>query len=495
MKYVPNYVIDNSMSSDTLIIDKYDEVNIRVNAETPIKQELSDYFSFSVPGAHFMPAYKARAWDGKIRLYNSMTTELYAGLLPYVQHFADERNYEVQINYDYSANNFSREEALKFIDSLNLKFKPWDHQIDAFVYCVRNDRGLIVSPTASGKSLILYLLVQYYKTKKSLLIVPTTSLVYQMQTDFIDYGMDPDDIHIVMSGKEKQAEKQVTISTWQSIFKLRKNYFAQYEVVFGDECHLFKAKSLTSIMTKLEQCKHRFGFTGTLDGSQTHRLVLEGLFGRIKQFIKTKELIDKGHLAKFKIKSLVLKHTDEEKKAASKMKYADEMDYIVRNPRRNKFIRNLALSLNGNTLILFQYVEKHGKVLYDQISAKTDKDRHVFFVHGGTDAEQRERIRAITEKESNAIIVASFGTFSTGINIKNLHNIIFASPSKSVIRVLQSIGRGLRKGDSKTAATLFDIADDLRWKKKINYTLKHFSERIKIYSEQEFIYKLYNINL
>jgi superfamily II DNA or RNA helicase len=276
---------------------------------------------------------------------------------------------------------------------------------------------------------------------------------------------------------------------------MRKDYFSQYDVVIGDECHLFKAKSLTSIMTKLIDCKYRFGFTGTLDGTQTHKLVLEGLFGRSKQFVKTRELIDQNVLANFKIKALVLKYKESERKQVSKMKYQDEIDFIVGHPRRNKFIKSLAVSLTGNTLLLFQYVDKHGKILYNEINRVTASNRKVFFVYGGTNAETREQIRAITEEEENAIIIASYGTFSTGINIRNLHNIIFASPTKSRIRNLQSIGRGLRMGESKDKATLYDIADDLRNKSAVNYTLKHFAERIKIYSEEEFDYKIYNINL
>ena len=298
-----------------------------------------------------------------------------------------------------------------------------------------------------------------------------------------------------MGGEEKRSDVPIIISTWQSIYKMRKDYFAQFDIVIGDECHLFKAKSLSSIMTKLVDCKYRFGFTGTLDGTETNKLVLEGLFGKAKQFVKTKELIDADHLSAFKIKCLVLKHKDEEKKLVSKMNYQDEIDYIVSNNRRNVFIKNLTISLKGNTLLLFQYVDKHGRILYDNISEAVDKNRKVFFVYGGTNAQTREQIRAITEEERDAIIIASYGTFSTGINIRNLHNIIFASPTKSRIRNLQSIGRGLRKGDNKDQAVLFDISDDLRHKAKVNYTLNHFSERVKIYNSEEFEYKIYNINL
>jgi superfamily II DNA or RNA helicase len=468
---------------------------MQIESEAVIRQELHDFFSFAVPGAKFMPAFKNRMWDGKINLFNTMTKELYLGLLPYVEHFAVERDYSIEASEEINAQeNFSLNEGKEYISNLKLKLIPRDYQTDAFVHCIRNHRGLIVSPTASGKSFIIYLLAEYYQ-KKTLLIVPTISLVHQMRSDFIEYGMHEDDIHIIMSGEEKTTDRSVVISTWQSIYKMRKDYFADFDVVIGDECHQFKAKSLTSIMTKLVDCKYRFGFTGTLDGTETNKLVLEGLFGKAKQFVKTKELIDSDHLSAFKIKCLVLKHTDEEKKLASKMNYQNEMDYIVGHNRRNKFIQNLTISLNGNTLLLFQYVDKHGKILYDMISKKVEEGRKVFFVYGGTDADTRENIRSITENETNAIIIASYGTFSQGINIRNLHNIIFASPSKSRIRNLQSIGRGLRKGEAKDKAVLFDISDDLRHKAKVNYTLNHFAERVKIYNSEEFEYKIYNINL
>jgi superfamily II DNA or RNA helicase len=174
--------------------------------------------------------------------------------------------------------------------------------------------------------------------------------------------------------------------------------------------------------------------------------------------------------------------------------YQQEIEYLVLNEARNNFISNLALSIPGNTLVLYQYVDKHGRILHEMINKKAN-GRKVFFVSGEVDGDAREDIRRIVEQEKDAIIVASFGTFSTGINIRNLHNIIFASPSKSRVRNLQSIGRGLRKSETKDSATLFDIADDLRHKKRENYTLKHFVERIKIYSEEKFTFKIYKIEL
>ena len=312
-----------------------------------------------------------------------------------------------------------------------------------------------------------------------------------MYKDFETYGWDAESYcHRIYAGKEKTNELPVTITTWQSVYKLPRSFFEEYNVVIGDEAHLFKSKSLVSIMTKLHHTKYRFGFTGTLSGTQTHQWVLEGLFGPSYKVTKTDELMKQGHLSKLDIQCLVLKHLPIKFET-----YNDEIEYLITHPQRNNFIKNLTLDLKGNTLVLFSRVEAHGAVLYDLINTNKSSDQKVFFVHGGVDTEERELIREITETQKNAIIVASYGTFSTGINIKRLHNIIFASPSKSRIRNLQSIGRVLRKGRDKVKATLYDIADDCIHNSKRNYTLNHFIERIKIYIEENFNYEIITIQL
>jgi superfamily II DNA or RNA helicase len=273
-----------------------------------------------------------------------------------------------------------------------------------------------------------------------------------------------------------------------------KKWFKSFGVVIGDECHLFKAVSLSKIMTKLEDCKYRIGLTGTLDGTKTNKLVLEGLFGAVNKVTSTAELQEKKQLADLKIICLILQHDKNSKHFLKDKSYQEEMDFLVSNEKRNKYIRNLCLSLQGNSLVLFQYVEKHGVILKQLIEDKAE-DKKIFFVYGGVEAEEREKIRFITEKSDNAIIIASYGTFSTGINIRNLHNIVFASPSKSRIRNLQSIGRGLRLKDDNSAATLYDIADDLSYNGKENYTLQHFRERINIYTSENFNYEIHNIEL
>jgi superfamily II DNA or RNA helicase len=303
-------------------------------------------------------------------------------------------------------------------------------------------------------------------------------------------------VHKIYGGQEKVTNKLITISTWQSLFPLPRKYFHQFDFVIGDEAHLYKAKEITGIMTSLINTKYRIGMTGTLDGSKTHKLVLEGLFGPVRKIISAKQLMDQGYAAQLQIKCILLKHTDSLCQAAKGFTYQQEIEYLFLNENRNRFISNLALSLEGNTLVLYQYVEKHGMILHEMINNKlAGSDRKLFFVSGQTDVELRENTRAIVETETNAIIVASFGTFSTGINIRNLHNIIFASPSKARIKVLQSIGRGLRLSETKTNVTLFDIADDMRYKRRENYTLKHFAERIKIYTEEGFKFKVYKVEL
>ena len=478
-----------------VIIANKDEVYVYVSCDDGIAYELREHFTFHVPGYQFSPKYKARLWDGKIRLFDVRTRQIYRGLVPYIAKFCEERKYDWEYENELYDEEFSLKEAEDFTKTLNLPFQPRDYQLEAFVHAIRTRRSILLSPTASGKSLIIYLIMRYLNANRTLIIVPTISLVSQLASDFDSYGYAADQyVHRIFAGQDKDTDKPITISTWQSLYKLPQKYFEQFDLVIGDEAHLFKATSLVDIMTKLVNAKYRIGTTGTLDGTKTHKLVLEGLFGTVHKVITTKELMDQKHLADFTIKCLLLKHNDSICQAAKNFTYQQEIEYLILNEARNKFITNLALSLEGNTLLLYQYVEKHGKILYDMINEKL-VDRKVFFIHGNTEAEVREQTRKIVENEERSIIVASFGTFSTGINIRNLHNIIFASPSKSRIRNLQSIGRGLRTSETKTSAVLYDVADDMRHKKKENYTLKHFVERIKIYGEEKFVFKIYKIEL
>jgi superfamily II DNA or RNA helicase len=482
-----------------LIISKSNEVYLKIECEPHIEYELRDHFKFEVPNAKFMPQYRGRNWNGEIHLFDMRTKQLYVGLLDRLISFCKNYGY----NYKFVENKFyglpfevneeiTLEGVKGYMQSI-CSHSPRDYQIDGVCDALKHNRRLLISPTASGKSLMIYSLVRYYVSKheKILLVVPTTSLVEQMYKDFQDYGWDAESYcHRIYSGREKTNEHPVTITTWQSVYKLERSFFEDYGVIIGDEAHLFKSKSLIEIMTKLHHAKYRFGFTGTLDGTQTHKWVLEGLFGPSYKVTRTAELMEKGHVSKLDIRCLVLKHTPQIFET-----YEDEVQFIISHEKRNNFIKNLALDLKGNTLILFSRVETHGLPLYELINKNKKENRKVFFVHGGIDTEEREQVREITERENDAIIVASYGVFSTGINIRNLHNVIFASPSKSRVRNLQSIGRVLRKGKNKTKAMLYDISDDCTHKARKNYTLNHLIERIKIYNEENFNYEIITINL
>jgi len=477
------------LTSD-IIIHKIDESKIRIEANAGILREISERFTFDVPGAKFMPSYKSRHWDGKVRLVDSRNNTTYTGLHSEIQEFANERSYSYEAHEDLQCNDeISLSEANQFIESLQLPVVPHEHQIRAFTLAIRNRRSVLVSPTASGKSLIAYMIARWYNVK-SLIIVPTISLVSQLAKDFISYGYK-ENIHQVVGGVEKETSEQITISTWQSVFNMPQEYFSDFQIVIGDEAHLFKAKSLSSIMNKMTKTQYRFGMTGTLDGAQVHELVLIGLFGKVERIIQTSDLIESGKLASINIKIIVLKHPKEN---VADRTYHEEIDYIISNMSRNKFITNLTLSLKGNTLLLYTFVEKHGKILYDMIKEKTKND-NVHFVSGDVDGDIRENIRSFVEKTNDSIIVASFGTFAQGINIRNLHNIIFASPTKSRIRTLQSIGRGLRVSDTKFSCKLFDIADDISVRNKKNFTLNHLIERVRMYNEESFPYQLYTVKL
>jgi superfamily II DNA or RNA helicase len=469
--------------------------------EAGMRAEISEYFSFFVPGYKFMPAYKSRKWDGKIRLFNSMTCELHVGLYAKLCKFAADRHYNITLAHSRyglpNAKNKVDHQKLVASQALwGMPFAPRDYQYDAITHGIERKRCILLSPTGSGKSFIIYNLMRWYLDKydKSVLvIVPSTSLVEQMYKDFKDYGFDVEEnCHIIYSGKDKNTKKRVIITTWQSVYRLGKDWFDAFGCVFGDECHLFKAKSLTTLMNKCTEADYRFGTTGTLDGTQVNKLVLEGLFGPTKRVTFTRDLQDNGTLAELKIDVVVLDYPKEMKRINKGRTYQEEIDFLVGFEKRNQFICDLASTQKGNTLVLFRLVEKHGKLLYDMIRKKNDK---VFYVHGDTDVTDREAIRGIVEKSDDAIIVASLGTYSTGINIRNLHNIVFAAPTKSQVKVIQSIGRGLRTADNGQMTKLYDVVDDLLWQGKENYAVKHAGERIKLYDKEKFEYELYKVKI
>lgn len=497
--------------SELIKIEYIDSVYMKVSADSGTLMEIAEYFSFRPEGYQFNPRYKARVWDGIIRLFQPMRPKLYVGLFPHLKKFCEDRGYDIQAPDNIGADEvFDDDYAVQLAEEINCKYTPRDYQNEYIMNALRKRRSLSLSPTSSGKSLIIYLIQQHYYQAfghRTLIIVPTISLVHQMAGDFVDYGCDESIIYRIQGGVDKNTKAPIVISTWQSLIKQPKEWFDQFRVVLGDEAHTFQAKSLTTIMEKLTNCEYRHGFTGTLKSSEskTHRMVLEGCFGQVKRYVNTKKLMEDGTVADFKVKAIVLSHSNETRKvfkdAISKIKegtkkWPAEREFIVNHEKRNNFIRNLVHSLEGqNNLILFDLVEKHGKVL-EPLLQKEGRELH--FIYGGTTGEERERIRHLVENDERKChdILASYGVFSTGVNLRRLDNVIFASGSKSEIKVLQSIGRTLRKADDSNKATLYDIADDLSVGESFeNYTLKHFKKRIEIYGQEEFAFKIFTVEI
>lgn len=481
---------------------------MRVFGDASVEQELADFFTYEYPGARFTPKFKARLWDGKVRLFDQVRKTLYIGLLQYVEEFCERNGYTLLFKTPIvTTNSITHELVQEFAEWLNPhgRGKPIeirDYQVEAVKTALDKERTLLLSPTASGKSFIIYTAMRWHlqNSRRCIIIVPTTSLVEQLYADFEDYSSANGfnvNAHVqkLYSGFTKDFTRDVLITTWQSIYLQPKKWFTQFDVIFGDEAHQFKAKSLISVMEKMDNIRYRIGTTGTLDNKKIHRLVLEGVFGPVHRVTTTKALMETQRLAQLNIMCVVLKYDDATRQTRKNNTYQEEMDWIVSYYPRNKFIRNLAVKSKGNTLVLFQYVEKHGKILYEMIKEKSHDGRKVFFVYGGTETTDRESIRHITEGEEDAIIIASYGTFSTGINIPSIENVVFASPSKSKIRNLQSIGRGLRLKEGKTHCNLYDLADDLHWKSWKNHTLNHAAERYKTYAEEQFDIKLIEVNL
>ena len=481
-----------------VIIVKKNELDIVLECEQHVLHEMSEAFSFDVEGASFSPAYRRKFWDGKIRLLSTATKTLPAGLTYQACRWLDRHGYSWDfMNNPYYGTPYEVDERV-FEEGVELfmnkisGIKPRQYQIDTVFHALKEFRKTIVSPTGSGKSLMIYAIARYLKSidKKVIIVVPSKGLVEQMTKDFADYGWDTEEnVHKIYAGHSKDVQKPITITTWQSVYGLDKKWFRQFDAVIGDECHNFKAKSLQGIMKKLPDAKWRYGFTGTLDGKNVHKLILEGHFGPVYKTTTSSDLMEKGFLAKLNVEIIQLKHTHEKFE-----NYNEEIEFIGNMYKRNRFICNLARSLEGNVLVLFGRVDGHGIPMHEMISNMTERPVHL--IYGDTKVKVREEVRAISEKTSNNIILGSYGTMSTGVNIKNLHHVIFASPSKSRIRVLQSIGRGLRKAKGKKTAMLYDIADDFRKEHgRNNFTLNHLAERIRYYIDEDFEYRVTEMTL
>jgi superfamily II DNA or RNA helicase len=455
-------------------------------------EEISQYFTITIPDSQFMRKGRRKYWDGKLRLYNKRNSTLYIGLLKNLIEFAKERKYDIDIDDNLIPDeNWTLKDLDEFLRSLSLPIEMRDYQKDALITCINKRRCVIESSTGSGKSLVIYSLIRYLKERKILLIVPTLTLISQMRSDFIKYSEDDkwdfdDNVHVITAGVNKESNINIFLSTWQSLYNLDKSYFDQFDSVIVDETHLAHSTSFRHILENSTNADERFGFTGTLQETETHVMTILGLLGQVKKVTNTQELQRKKILSNINIDMILLKYPEEMCKRVVELNYDEEIDVILENEERNELILNLAKRGSGNILILTSHVKKSGAKLYNLINENNVENKDVFFIYGETERQIREEVRWYAEENDNVVIIATYQVFSTGVNIKNLQTILFAIAGKSKIRNLQSIGRGLRTHENKDHLKLIDIGDDFRYKSKVNYAFKHFEERYKLYIKEGF---------
>lgn len=491
-------------------ITKIDDVYLYISSDdTGDLLQIDEEFKFRVSGYRFMPAYKSGRWDGFVHLFNIRDRTIPIGLYNNLVEYCDTNNLEYSEDIkDTFKGPSDFDHSLYPISIKQNIITLYDYQETAIKFIIENNRGIILSPTGSGKSSIIYQLIRYWLDShedKILLIVPNLSLVNQMKADILDYSalddtFNEEDIHIIKGGTNKDGPGRLYIATWQSLGKVLKDpsmtiYWNQFKSVLVDEAHLAKGLTITNIINKLTDCPNKVGLTGTLsaDESKTTKLQLQGLFGPIHITTTTRKLIDSGTVADMRIESLLLDYPDELKQDCKRLTYQQEIDWIVMNPNRNYFISKLASVQKGNTIVLFNFI-KQGEDLFTRISEMAP-DRQVYYISGEVKGDIREEIRNAIEGHDDAIIVGNISVIGTGISINKLHSMILAHPTKSRIRTIQAIGRLLRKHETKDKAIVYDLADDLSWKKHKNYGLNHYQLRVKYYNQEKLDYTVKRIKI
>jgi superfamily II DNA or RNA helicase len=477
-------------------------VYCKLVCEPSVLMNIADHLTYFAQNYKHDKRYQNKLWDGKIRLVNKMTGLVYAGLAKKIKKYCDAMDYSFSFDEELTYDSVSEAELTDFIETLGI---PKDkatrgYQFDSMIKCLRSKRRTLISPTSSGKSLMIYIISRWYN-KRTLIIVPTVGLVTQMESDFRSYGFTGS-ISTSLGGLDKSdvIDADVVITTWQSLdngkTKKSTKWYDQFSVVFGDEAHGCKATSLKSILSSMENTPYRFGTTGTLDGHDLHEVTIEGLFGPQYRSISTREMIDQGYASKFKIKCIILKYPEEICKQMKGKTYLEEIAFLMQHDKRTNFIRDLSRSLKGNKLIFFRFAD-HGKAIHQSLVDTQRDGEALFYIDQTVKPKERERIRKALEHENNATLSASLGTTATGISVNRLMHMISAFPSKSRTRVLQAIGRMLRLHEDKaeTGSILYDIVDDLSYKRNKNITLNHFEERVKMYDAEQHDYKIYNVLL
>ncbi|UPW37901.1 tail completion protein [Escherichia phage vB_EcoM_ESCO10] len=487
--------------------------HVRIECDDSTFFELRDYFSFEADGYKFNPKYRYGQWDGRIRLLD-YNRKLPYGLVSQMRKFADQFEYQLWIDpritetEEISETELKEWIASKEIYSGNTKIEPHWYQADAVFNGLKHRRRILNLPTSAGKSLIQALLARYYVEHyegKILILVPTTALVDQMINDFADYRLFGKQHMLgIRAGTKRDSDAMIYVSTYQTAVKQPKEWFAQFGMFMNDECHLATGKSISTIIEGLTNCMFKFGLSGSLKDGKANLMQYMGLFGDIFKPVSTSQLMEEGQVTDLKINSIFLRYPDEFTVKMKGKDYQSEIKVITKATRRNKWVANLAVKLakkEENVFLMFKNIE-HGKTLFEMVK---EQHKEVYYVSGEVNTETRNALKLMAENGKGIIVVASYGVFSTGISVKNLHHVIFAHPVKSKIIVLQTIGRVLRKHDSKQVAQVFDIIDDMGVKPKskdskkkyvhLNYALKHGLDRIQRYADEKFNYVMKEVQI
>jgi len=466
-----------------------------------------------IDGWRFNPLVKRGVWDGKISFVKKNLIP--AGLWKEVADICKEYDFQLTMvgitrifNDTIKVDEFEAW-ALKFFEGREIT--PRDYQIDAAFKILKYKRCLAELATSAGKTLISFMVIGYLMEvlgkKKILMIVPNVSLVIQATGDFEQYNAGKLSIKTqqIYSGAEIRKSSNIVVGTYQSLVNYDEEYFSQFDAVLVDETHKAKSKSIQTIMDKCWHCDYRFGLSGTIPKKGTvDRLALMSAMGPLVTQVKAKHLQDEGHIANCKVLQITMDYASDEQKEAfaflsknpkqRRELFTLEKNFINQNEKRLNFVTKVINKSHSNSLVLFHKID-YGEALYRQLRNITDKK--VYYVDGSVSGDMREEFKARMEQNDDVIIVASYGTFSTGISIKNIHNIFFTESFKSEVIIRQSIGRGLRKHHSKELVKIYDFIDDFRytgedlnWK---NYMYKHGAERRKIYEEEQFKYDVQTV--
>lgn len=460
-----------------------DETNAVIKGLDPgTLERVQERLTFYVPGFVHMPAYKLGRWDGKIRLFKQ-SGATYVNLLEYIIDLMANAGYEFEFE-DYRQEYPEITEKLKFIDesflnAYELDGKPltlWEHQVAAVNKCVEFGSGVLELATGSGKTAITGILAKLFEPfGRVVIIVPNIDLVLQTQQWYKNIGIDAGIWY-----NEIKDRKQTTIATWQSLDNFPE-LFADVICVIVDEVHQAKAKVLNEMLTgPAADVPFRFGCSGTIPKEDLFRFQIEAAIGKVIFQLGSWELQEKGVLARSQVFQVVLcdsQNPQYKKLSPTHEEWSDELNWMFSDKARLRYIADTIRQVAneyGNTIVLVQY-RKHGKALAELLPEAVSLD--------GRDKKRDVHYKRFNESE-NEILICTFGIASTGIDIPRIHNLVILEPGKKFEKVIQTMGRGLRKADDKEYLNVFDICGD------DGFSKHHARHRKSLYREAKHPYEI-----